>query len=50
MLEALGMAVCQSRESPQTHSHGEIEPFDMPGAYPVFVAITEYRQCLMAKL
>ena len=42
------MAVGQTGESPHAHTVGEIEPLDMGGAYPVFIAITEDRQFLSA--
>src|SRR4051794_11430601 len=42
--QALAVPVGQSSESPHAHTVGEIEPLDMAGAYPIFVAIPEHWQ------
>ncbi len=38
------MAVGQPGEPPQAHAVGQIEPFDMAGAYPILFRFAEDRQ------
>ena len=44
MAQALGVAIGQTSEAPQTHADGQIEPLNVARAYPVFIAVAEHRQ------
>ena len=50
VLEALAVAIGQASEPAQAHANGQIEPLDMAGAYPVFVAHRRSAafQCLLS--